>query len=51
MVVAGIGCSGTVQNNMVTYGYHALHGRVAADCDGHRLCQPRADGHWCRGRR
>ena len=28
MIVAGIGCSGTVQNNMVAYGYHALHGRV-----------------------
>ena len=28
MILAGIGCSGTLQNNVGTYGYHALHGRV-----------------------
>jgi pyruvate/2-oxoacid:ferredoxin oxidoreductase beta subunit len=27
-VLAGIGCSGTVQNNISACGYHALHGRV-----------------------
>ena len=27
-VVAGIGCSGTLQNNLSCYGYHTLHGRV-----------------------
>lgn len=28
LLLAGIGCSGTIQNNLGTYGYHALHGRV-----------------------
>ena len=26
MLLAGIGCSGTIQNNLKCYGYHALHG-------------------------
>ncbi len=40
MVVAGIGCSGTVQNNMVTYGYHALHGRVLPTATGTAYANP-----------
>jgi pyruvate/2-oxoacid:ferredoxin oxidoreductase beta subunit len=28
MVLAGIGCSGTIQNYVGAYGCHALHGRV-----------------------
>ncbi len=34
LVLAGIGCSGTIQNNMGTYGYHALHGRVLPTATG-----------------
>ncbi len=30
MVLAGIGCSGTVQNNVGAYGYHSMHGRARA---------------------
>lgn len=40
MIVAGIGCSGTVQNNMVAYGYHALHGRVLPTSTGFALANP-----------
>ncbi len=37
MILAGIGCSGTVQNNLGTYGYHALHGRVLPTAAGVHL--------------
>ena len=40
MVVAGIGCSGTVQNNLVAYGYHALHGRALPTATGFALANP-----------
>jgi 2-oxoglutarate ferredoxin oxidoreductase subunit beta len=40
MVIAGIGCSGTVQNNLVAYGYHALHGRVLPTATGMALANP-----------
>lgn len=40
MVLAGIGCSGTVQNNLGTYGYHALHGRVLPSATGVHLADP-----------
>ncbi len=40
VVLAGIGCSGTVQNNMGTYGYHALHGRVLPTATGVVLTNP-----------
>jgi len=40
MVLAGIGCSGTVQNNLGTYGYHALHGRVLPTATGVHLANP-----------
>ena len=40
MVLAGIGCSGSIQNNMGTYGYHALHGRVLPTAAGTALANP-----------
>ena len=41
LIVAGIGCSGTIQNNIGTYGYHALHGRVLPTAIGAHLADPR----------
>ena len=40
LVITGIGCSGTVQNNVVCYGYHALHGRVLPTAIGAKLANP-----------
>jgi 2-oxoglutarate ferredoxin oxidoreductase subunit beta len=40
MVIAGIGCSGTIQNNLVAYGYHALHGRVLPTATGVAMANP-----------
>lgn len=40
LVLAGIGCSGTVQNNLGTYGYHALHGRVLPTATGAWMADP-----------
>ena len=40
MVLAGIGCSGTIQSNLGTYGYHALHGRVLPTATGMHLADP-----------
>lgn len=40
LVIAGIGCSGTIQNNMECYGYHALHGRVLPTATGAKLAHP-----------
>lgn len=40
MILAGIGCSGTVQNNLGTYGFHALHGRVLPTATGTALADP-----------
>ncbi len=40
MVVAGIGCSGSLQNNLSCYGYHALHGRVLPTVTGAKLANP-----------
>lgn len=37
MVIAGIGCSGSLQNNVRCYGYHALHGRVLPTATGAKL--------------
>ena len=39
-VVAGIGFSGTLQNNLSCYGYHTLHGRVLPTCTGAKLANP-----------
>lgn len=40
MILAGIGCSGTIQNNLGTYGFHALHGRVLPTATGTALADP-----------
>lgn len=40
LVLAGIGCSGTVQNHLPSYGYHALHGRVLPSAAGAKLANP-----------
>ncbi len=40
MVVAGIGCSGSLQNNLSCYGYHTLHGRVLPTVTGSKLANP-----------
>ena len=39
-ILAGIGCSGTLQNNVGTYGYHALHGRVLPTAQGVAFANP-----------
>lgn len=39
-VLAGIGCSGTIQSNMGAYGYHSLHGRVLPSATGAHLANP-----------
>jgi len=43
MVLAGIGCAGTLQNNVSAYGYHALHGRVLPAATGVKLANPELD--------
>lgn len=40
IVLAGIGCSGTIQNYTGAYGYHALHGRVLPAATGVALANP-----------
>jgi 2-oxoglutarate ferredoxin oxidoreductase subunit beta len=40
IVLAGIGCSGTIQNYVGAYGYHALHGRVLPAATGVALANP-----------
>jgi len=40
VTLAGIGCSGTIQNYLGTYGYHALHGRVLPAATGVVLANP-----------
>ena len=40
LIVAGIGCSGTVQNHIQAYGYHALHGRALPTAAGAKLANP-----------
>lgn len=40
LVLAGIGCSGTIQNHVEAYGYHALHGRVLPAAVGAKLANP-----------
>lgn len=39
-VIAGIGCSGSLQNSLRCYGYHALHGRVLPTATGAKLANP-----------
>ena len=38
--MADIGCSGTIQNSLGAYGYHALHGRVLPAAGGAALANP-----------
>lgn len=40
LLLAGIGCAGTIQNNVKCYGYHALHGRVLPTATGAKLANP-----------
>ena len=40
MLLAGIGCSGTIQNNLPCYGYHSLHGRVLPSAIGAKMANP-----------
>jgi 2-oxoglutarate/2-oxoacid ferredoxin oxidoreductase subunit beta len=40
MIIAGIGCSGSLQNNVSCFGYHALHGRVLPTATGAKLANP-----------
>lgn len=40
MILAGIGCAGTIQNNLDNYGYHAMHGRVLPTATGVVLANP-----------
>jgi len=40
MILAGIGCSGSLQNNVGTYGFHALHGRVLPTATGVAFANP-----------
>jgi 2-oxoglutarate ferredoxin oxidoreductase subunit beta len=40
VLLAGIGCSGTIQNYLGTYGFHALHGRVLPTATGVALANP-----------
>ena len=40
MFIAGIGCSGSLQNYLSCYGYHALHGRVLPTATGVKLANP-----------
>ncbi|MBT3449653.1 MAG: 2-oxoacid:ferredoxin oxidoreductase subunit beta [Bacteroidetes Order II. Incertae sedis bacterium] len=37
LIISGIGCSGTLQNNVSAYGYHALHGRLLPTATGAHL--------------
>ncbi len=43
MVLAGIGCAGTLQNNVNAYGFHAMHGRVLPAATGVKLANPSLD--------
>jgi len=40
LLVTGIGCSGTIQNNVRCFGYHALHGRALPTALGAKLANP-----------
>ena len=40
MIIAGIGCSDSLQNYLSCYGYHALHGRVLPTATGAKLANP-----------
>lgn len=39
-ILAGIGCSGSIQNNVNAYGYHSMHGRVLPTAIGAAVANP-----------
>ncbi|MBC8445536.1 MAG: 2-oxoacid:ferredoxin oxidoreductase subunit beta [Rhodospirillaceae bacterium] len=39
-LLAGIGCSGSIQNNVNAYGYHSMHGRVLPTAIGAAIANP-----------
>lgn len=41
VVVGGIGCSGSIHNNLLVYGYHSLHGRLLPTATAIKLSNPR----------
>src|SRR5579884_3832754 len=41
VVVGGIGCSGSIHNNLECYGFHSLHGRLLPTAIGIKLANPR----------
>lgn len=41
VLVGGIGCSGSIHNNLDCYGIHALHGRLLPTAIGAKLANPR----------
>lgn len=41
VVVGGIGCSGSIHNNLDTYGIHSLHGRLLPTAIGIKLANPK----------
>jgi 2-oxoglutarate/2-oxoacid ferredoxin oxidoreductase subunit beta len=40
-IVGGIGCSGSIHNNLETYGFHSLHGRLLPTAIGVKLANPK----------
>ncbi|MDA4110985.1 MAG: thiamine pyrophosphate-dependent enzyme [Thaumarchaeota archaeon] len=40
VVVGGIGCSGSIHNNLECYGIHSLHGRLLPTATGVKLANP-----------
>ena len=40
MLLTGIGCSGSIQNNVNAYGYHSMHGRVLPTATGASIANP-----------
>lgn len=41
VIVGGIGCSGSIHNNLECYGIHSLHGRLLPTAVGVKLANPR----------
>jgi 2-oxoglutarate/2-oxoacid ferredoxin oxidoreductase subunit beta len=41
VIVGGIGCSGSIHNNLECYGIHALHGRLLPIASGVKLANPK----------
>ncbi|PSN83729.1 hypothetical protein B9Q01_03690 [Candidatus Marsarchaeota G1 archaeon OSP_D] len=41
VIVGGIGCSGHIHNDLLVYGYHALHGRLLTTATAIKLANPK----------